>query len=194
MKAVRYFLIKADKTHKDKEGSIEVLHRFENQSKAISYHKILAVPKKYQHMVEEGDMMIHHFNVMTYARKDGVVTPSPYKVDGDLYRVPINMVHFVIRKNGEYVFFSDDCLVTPKGNSTETVRASGIIMPDLRTDTEKKDTNLYGEIFAKCKEMTDVEVGDRVCMSKYSDYDIELPNGETKWFVNRDSVLYTDES
>jgi co-chaperonin GroES (HSP10) len=191
MKAIRYFLIDAKTTHKEKDGSIIMLRRFENQDKALQYHKIVAVPKKYQDKIDVGDTLVCHFNIVVFQRKDGVETKSNYCVQGDLFRVPIDMCHFVIKKDGSYVFFNDDCLIAPEGNSTETIRKSGIIMPDLRTETAKKDTMLKGRVYAKSEEMTDVDVGELVGMSKYSDYAIELPDGEIKWFVNYSSVLFS---
>jgi co-chaperonin GroES (HSP10) len=190
MKAARYFVVKATQTHKEREGSIHILSRFENQDKVKQFHKVVAVPKKYQDVVDVGDTLCLHFNIIVYSKKDGVIKQGQYHFQDNLFWIPSDMAHFAIKPDGRYVFFHDDCIVTPKGNSTETVRASGIIMPDLRTETQKKDTNLYGEIFQKSEDMADVEIGDSVCMSKYSDYAIEFPDGETRWFVNRDSVLY----
>lgn len=194
MRATREFIIEATQTHEDKsEGGILLLHRFENQSKVIQYHKIVAVPEKYKHMAEVGDTLICHFNVIVYDRKDGVVKKSPYIIEGDLFRVPNNMIHFVIKKSGQIMFFEDDCLIEGKFTKDDIVRDSGIIMPDLRKDNEKKNGLMEGTVFAKCEAMHDVEVGAHVGLSKYSDYSIKLPDGSTKWFVNEASVLFEYE-
>jgi len=191
MRAIRDFIIEADKTHEDKsEGGIILLHQFENQAKVIQHHKILAVPKKYQHIASTGDILVHHFNVITYDRKDRKVTKSKYWIKDNLFVCKPDMSHFVIKQNGDIKFLHNHCICEGSITKDDIIRDSGIIMPDLRNETIKKNSLLNATIWAKCDSMVDVEIGDEVVLNKYADYEITFPDGVKRWFVDEANVLY----
>ena len=189
MRAVRLFIIECRQTHEEKIGSIFIEKRFSNQEKAIQYYPIMAVPEKWQEIAEVGDTLVVHFNLVTFLKNGKEVQLSPYNIVEDLYRVPEDMLHFVIKKNGEIKFFKDDCLVDGSITRDDVILTSGIILPDLRKETKKKDSMLEGVITAKSDKLDYVEVGDRVSMSPYSDYTIKMPDGKEKWFVSANSLL-----
>ena len=190
MRGVRHFVVDATKTHHDREGSIELLARFQNQEKANQFHKIVAVPEKYKDVAEEGDTLCIHFNVVVFDRRNGVEKKSPNHLQDNLYWVPDNMAHFVMKEDGTINFLQEKCLVEGKIGREEEVRPSGIILPDVRPDNKKKADTMNGVLYAKCDSMWDVEVGDKVCLEPYSDYTLKFPDGTERWLVDYSSVLY----
>jgi co-chaperonin GroES (HSP10) len=190
MRSTRYIIIEAEETHKKKDGSIEILERFENQEKVNQFQKVVSVPKRFEGKFEEGDTICIHFNVLRYERKNGVKTMSPNYIRDNFYYIPDHQAHFVIKKDGSLFFFKQDCLIEGRIGREEVITSFGIILPDLRKENEKKADIMDGIIYAKGDDMDDVEVGDKVCMNKYSDYSIVFPDGKTRWLVGYNSLLF----
>ncbi len=190
MKAVTHFIIKTKKTHKDKVGSIHLLERFENQGKAIQYHELLAVPERHKDIAEVGDVLVCHFNVVVFDRKNGVSKKGRYFIQDNMYWVQDDMAHFVIRKNGDINFLHEQCLVEGQIGKDEEVTEGGIILIDARSDAEKKHDTMKGTVIAKAETIEDVEVGDLIGLSDHSDYEIEMPDGTVKWLVDYHSMLF----
>lgn len=193
MKSSRYFIIEAEQTHKDKEGSIYVLERFENQQKVRQFQKIVSVPERHKGLAEVGDLLCIHFNVLRYERKNGVKTLSPNHLIDDLYYVPDNMAHFILKADGTVSFLKNDCIVEGRIGKEEEITKSGIILPDNRHVMAKKADIMDGYIWSKSDKATDIEIGDKVCMEKYSDYEIEFPDGERRWLVPYESIMFKYE-
>ena len=193
MRSSRYFIIEAPETHKEKEGDIILAVSFENQQKVRQFQKIVSVPDRYKGKVSNGDLLCIHFNVLRFEKKDGVKTPSPNHLKDDFYYVPDTMAHFAIRKDGSLFFIKDDCIVEGKIGRDEIVTDGGIILPDVRNVMEKKADEMDGYIYAKADGLDDIEVGDKVHMAGYSDYEIEFPDGKKRWLVPYRSLLFKYE-
>ena len=190
MKGVKNFVVEATSTHIEKSGSIHLLKRFENQGKANQFHKVVAVPKKYADIVEVGDTLCVHFNILVFDRKHGNETPSPNYLKDNLYWIPEGLAHFVMKPDGEIKFLQDKCLVDGTIGKEEITTDGGIILPDVRPDNVKKREMMTGTIVAKSEAMWDVEIGDRVGLAKFSDYTLVFPDGTEKWLVDYSSVLF----
>lgn len=190
MRSLRDFIVKAESTHDEKEGSIYILERFENQGKVKQFHEVVAVPPSHRGIVNVGDTLCIHFNALTYDRKNGVVTDSQYHIKDNLFRVQTAMAHFVLKDDGQVVFLHDQCLCKGSITKKDVTLDSGIIIPDVREETKKKDSLIDATLLAKNPNMEDVEVGDRVCLAQYSDYEIKFPDGTKKWLVNYKDVLF----
>ena len=133
-------------------------------------------------------------NVVVFDRRNGVNLKGRYFIKDSMYIVPDDMLHFVIKKDGEIIFFEDDCIIEKgKIGRDEVVTKSGIILPDVRDRIEKKHDLMEGVVYAKSAHMHDVEIGDMVRLADHSDYEIEFPDGEVRWFVQYKDVLYKYE-
>ena len=194
MRSAKYIIVEAKVTHKEKEGSIILQTRFENQNKALQFFPVVAVPDKYKGIIEVGDTACVHFNVVVFDSRNGVNLKGKYFVKDSMYIVPDDMLHFVIKKDGEIVFFEDNCIIEQgKIGRDEITTAAGIILPDVRAKIEKKHDLMEGVVYAKSAHMHDVEIGDKVRLADHSDYEIEFPDGEIRWFVQYKDVLYKYE-
>jgi hypothetical protein len=193
MKSVNYLIIKAEVTHKEQEGSIILQTRFENQGKAKQFFPIVAVPERLKGQAEVGDMLCVHFNIVVFDRRNGVNKKGKYYIKDDMYIVPDDMAHFILREDGSIKFFEDDCLIDGILGNDEVVLDSGIVLPDVRESIQKKQDLMRGTVYAKSDAMHDVEIGDKVRLSDHSDYEIEFPDGTKRWFVNYNSMLYKYE-
>lgn len=194
MRSVKHFVIEAKETHKTKEGSLHVDIHFENQGKVRQFQPIVSAPKKYEHLVDEGDLLCIHFNVLRFERDHLGKRMSRNFIQGDFYSVPPTEAHFILKKDGSIVFITQrDCIIEGVLGKEEEVTKAGIILPDLRNDYDKKKDLMNGTVYAKPDSITDLEVGDRVCMDKHSDYQIEFPDGKVRWLSPYRNMLFKYE-
>jgi len=188
MKSVNNFIIKASKTHKEKDGEILLIEKFENQSKVIQYHKIESVPRQYKGVINKGDLLVVHFNILSYSLKENSTkVNSKFYLYDDFYYVPLDIAHAVIKASGDVITLGDWNIITPIKESTEKTLSSGIIIPDLRSETEIKDSLMKGYVEVSNNE--ELSVGDKVLLNKYSDYEVEFPGGKKYWLVRNLNIL-----
>lgn len=190
MRSPHHFIIEAKETHKEKEGLIHIEHRFENQQKVKQFQPIVSVPKRFEDKVDVGDTLCVHFNTLRYEKDNSGKRLSKNHIDGDYYMVPTSQAHFIIKKDGEILFLQNEIIIEGKLGREEEITQSGIILPDLRNDYDKKKDLMNGTVYAKNSSITDLEVGDRVCMEPHSDYQIEFPDGKVRWLVRYSYLLF----
>lgn len=192
IRAVNHFLIEAKDTHKKKEGSIILIERFENQNKANQVFPVHSVSmvSDFSQNVEEGDNLIIHFNIVVHDYdQNGSKKRSKYYIKDDIFYVPENMIHGVIRKDGEIRMNEEWNLILPIKKEEEEKTSSGIITK-LNNDKQKmKKDIMYGYIVASNR----VPVGTKVVLDNHSDYEITVPNLGDHWLVKDNMILAIDE-
>jgi len=188
MKAVDFFIIETEKTHFDSDGSIILIDKFENQAKVRQYAKVVGVPRKYKGKVAIGDTLYFHFNTTAFSIDNGNKKESQYHIGDNRFIVPDNMIHFAVNKKGKTLFFKDQMLLK-QVKETEEVTPSGIILTIPKPKIEFKKSSMKGTVTVLNEDMGDVAIGDIILLSKYSDYEITMENGEILWLVDFDSML-----
>ena len=188
MRAFNELLIECKDTHVTEKGSIQLITRLDNSALAKQVFPVHSIPKKYEDRVKPGDQLIVHFNVVVKDYTNEVETPSNYHIKDDIYRVPENMIHGVMREDGSITMWDNCHLVIPI-KRPEKKTDSGIIY-ELNNNTSKmKKQIMYGYI----KVSETIDVGSKIILSNYSDYEISIPGHDMLWLVQDSSIIAIDE-
>lgn len=183
------FIVLAEETHEKSTGNIILLDKFDNAQKTKPISEVVSVPDKYKDVVEEGDALIYHFNVLTFKLDNGRKVPSVYCVKDNYYYVPPNMVHGVIKRDGTIKMLGDWNIVEPIVEQEKVLESGIILIPD--SDQLNKTHNMMdGTMLVVNEEMEDsIKVGDKVLLAKHSNYSIKLPDGNEVWLVENRQIL-----
>lgn len=187
------FIIKAEQTHEKEDGNIVLLEKFDNASKTKPISEIVSFPTKYEDVIDEGDNLLYHFNVLTFTLKDGKKIDSDFKIKDNYYYVPENMIHALFKKDGSVKMLGDWNIVKPI-KKKEEVTKSGIIIALNNDEVKVSHGLLEGYIQHVNDEMSDeLKSGDRILMSKHSDYSFKMPDGTVMWLVENRQILCKHE-
>lgn len=187
MRAVKRLLIEAENPHVDKIGSIYLDPKFDNALKAKQVFPIVDAPRRYDGLWEKGDSALIHFNIVVFTLKDGKKISSHYNFYEDVYWVPNNMLHAIIKKDGEINMLDGWILIKPIKKSTEKVLDSGIIL--VTTDKNKiKHSTMRGVVYKTNEKWSAVPVGAEVLLTDHSDYSVTI-NNEEFWLVKDGQIL-----
>jgi hypothetical protein len=192
MKSPNFFIIEAKETHKTQEGSIMIDINFENQTKVKQFHPIIAVPNRFKDIVDVGDMLCIHFNSLRFEKDQNNITKTKNHIKDDYYAIPPSEAHFVIKKDGSYVFFQKECIIEGKLGEEDRITDAGLHLVDTRNEFDKKKDLLKGVVWKTNSDIPDIEEGDRVVLSPHSDYQIEFPDGVVRWLVRYSYMLYKE--
>lgn len=183
------FIVKAGQTHEKADGDIVLLEKFDNASKTKPISEIVSFPAKYHDTIKEGDKLLYHFNILTFTLKDGKKIDSEFKIKDNYYYVPENMIHALFRKDGSVELLGNWNIVEPikKG---EEVTASGIVVALNNDEVKISHGMLEGYIQHVNKEFDgELKSGDKILMSKHSDYSFKMPDGSVRWLVENRQIL-----
>ena len=187
MKAKKYLLIEAENPFEDKIGSIYLDPRFDTQEKSKQVFPIVDVPDKFKKHFEKGDRAIIHFNIVSFQIRDGKKVPSHYNFVDDVYFVPENMWHGIVKKDGSFVMLDGWILIDPIKKPLEEVLDSGIIL--VKTDKMKiKHELMRGTIVKSCENSTAIADGEEVLLTNHSDYSVMI-DGKEYWLVKDHQIV-----
>lgn len=191
MKALRHFIVKTEKAHKDtiKLGNQEIFldSRFDEFANRICYGEVVSPPHVFDTGAKKGDTLFFHHHVTT----------NPQLTIGDSEYVCTyeeNIQHrgqaiAYRKKNGDLRMLGGWMFVQPIEISGEdVVSESGII-----TSTGKKGhSSTRAKVFmpSPALEREGVKVGDVVGFDKNADYKMELDDGQVVFRMRSQDISY----
>ena len=191
MRAVKKMLVEVKNPFvEETKGGIILLEKMETTQKAVQYGTVVGVPKQFKDKVDVGDILVFHFNIVVFSiGKQGEKIPSGYYLKDDIYSVPDDMVHLVIKPDGRMIMLGEWNLITPI-EKEEEVTESGIIVALNNNKAENRKEEMKGVIECPNEYFGDsLKKGDIVVLGTFADYEVTLPDDRVMWMVYNRTIL-----